>query len=65
MTKPIRVQMTRKTDMYPKGAELGFDSEAKATSVPGEGTFKVLSYQDGQPVPEPKSPPKADSKGEK
>lgn len=44
--KPIVVQLTKAANGYPKGAELGFDSEAKATSALGEGAFKVTGYQD-------------------
>ncbi len=46
MAKPIVVQVTKQTDDYGKGAELGFESEAKATSILGEGAFKVVRYQD-------------------
>jgi hypothetical protein len=41
-------------DDYPKGAELGFASEAKATSTLGEGAFKVLRHQDGTEYEAPK-----------
>ncbi len=46
MAKPIVVQVTKQTGDYVKGAELGFDSEAKATSTLGDGTFKVVRHQD-------------------
>lgn len=65
MTKPIRVQTTKATAGYPKGAELGFETEAKATSVLGEGAFKVLGLQNGQPYEAPKRTAKSDDKGEK
>ena len=54
-TKPIVVQVTKATDGWVKGAELGFDSEAKATSALGDGTFKVLRHQDGSAVEAPQS----------
>ena len=66
MTKPIRVQLTKAVNAYPKGAELGFETEAKATSVLGEGAFKVISNQDGTLYEAPRKAAKADdSKGEK
>jgi len=46
MAKPIVVQVTKQTGDYVKGAELGFDSEAKATSTLGDGAFKIVRYQD-------------------
>ncbi|MDQ3540652.1 MAG: hypothetical protein M3440_08195 [Chloroflexota bacterium] len=46
MVKPIVVQVTKQTGDYVKGAELGFDSEAKATSTLGDGTFKIVRHQD-------------------
>ena len=66
MSKPIRVQTTKAVNAYPKGAELGFESEAKATSVLGEGSFKVLGYQDGSAYEAPKRRTTSDTKsGEK
>ena len=64
-SKPIRVQTTKATDSYPKGAELGFASEKDATSVLGEGAFKVLNHQDGSSYTAPKSATKTKSEGEK
>jgi hypothetical protein len=61
MAKPIRVQTTKATDTYPKGAELGFASEKDAASVLGEGAFKVLNHQDGSAYEAPK---KATSKSD-
>lgn len=45
-TKSIVVETTRAVGTYPKGAQLGFDSEAKARSVLDDA-FKVTGYQDG------------------
>ena len=55
-TKPIRVQLTKAVNGYPKGAELGFASEKDAASVLGEGAFKVLGHQDGSAYEAPKKP---------
>ena len=55
-SKPIRVQLMKAAGGYPKGAELGFESEAKAASVLGEGAFKVLAYQNGEAWDAPKKP---------
>ncbi len=49
MVKPIVAQLTKAVGDYPKGAELGFDSVAKANSVLGDESYKVVSYQDGSP----------------
>ena len=65
MTKPIRVQLTKAVNAYPKGAELGFASEKDAASVLGEDSFKVLNHQDGSAYEAPKKAAKADDKGEK
>ena len=61
MSRPIVVETTKVTDDYPKGAELGFENEAKASSVLGEGAFKVTRYQDGGAYDAPKASPRADS----
>ena len=61
-SKPIRVQLTKAAGGYPKGAELGFESEAKAASVLGEGAFKVLGNQDGTAYDAPKRAAKKDEK---
>ncbi len=61
MAKPIVVQVTKQTGDYVKGAELGFDSEAKATSTLGDGTFKIVRYQDFSEYEAPKASPRADS----
>jgi len=50
MSKEIVVQVSKQTDAYVKGAELGFASEAKAASVLGDGNFKVIGYQDKSPM---------------
>lgn len=55
MTKPIVVQTTKQADRYPKGAELGFESVAKAEKVLGDDAFKVVRYQSGEPYEAPKS----------
>ena len=47
MSKDIVVETTRVIGEWPKGTELGFASEAKATSTLGDGAFKVLRNQDG------------------
>lgn len=54
MSKPIVVELTKDTNGYPKGAELGYDSEAKARKVLGE-SFKVVRYQSGDPYDAPKA----------
>ena len=59
-SKPIKVRLTKDAGGFLKGAELGYATEAKATSVLGEGTFTVVSYQDGSPYEAPKS--KSDAK---
>ena len=48
-TKQILVELTKAANGYPKGAELGFATEAKASSVLGD-SFKVVRHQDGSPV---------------
>lgn len=53
-SKPIRVQLTKAVNAYPKGTELGFASEKDAASVLGEGAFKVLGNQDGSAYEAPK-----------
>ncbi len=53
MSKDIVVQVSKQTGDYVKGAELGFASEAKATSVLGDGNFKVIGYQDKSPYEAP------------
>mgnify|MGYP006207318133 FL=1 len=61
-SKPIRVQLTRATARYPKGAEFGFESEKDAASVLDKGSFKVISNQDGSPVESPKKAAAEDKK---
>ncbi|MDQ3654011.1 MAG: hypothetical protein M3457_02880 [Chloroflexota bacterium] len=61
MTRDIVVETTKATDAWPKGTELGYASEAKATSVLGEGAFRVVRYQDGtaiEPRPQKAAPRK-------
>ncbi len=53
MAKPIVVQVTKATDDYIKGAEFGFDTEAKAASTLGDGNFKIVRYQDQSPYEAP------------
>lgn len=61
-SKPIVVELTKAVEGYgPKGATFGYDSEAKAASVLGEGAFKVLRHQDGGEV-EPRKAAKSDAK---
>lgn len=56
MSKPIRVQLTKAVPGYgPKGSQYGYDTEADATRVLGEGAFKVLGNQDGSLVDAPES----------
>ncbi len=54
MTKDIVVETTKQVGEYPKGTELGYASEAKATSVLGEGAFKVVRYQSGEAYEAPR-----------
>ena len=54
MSKPVVAEVTKANARYPKGAELGFDSEAKAKSVLGEGNYKITRYQSGDPYEAPK-----------
>ncbi len=54
MTKPIVVETTRQVGDYPKGAELGFESEARARSVLDDA-FKVTGYQDRSEYEAPKA----------
>lgn len=62
MSRPIVVELTKATDAYPKGAELGFDTEAQARKALGEdASFKVTRYQDGGPYEAPKASKKAES----
>ncbi len=61
MSKDIVVELTREVGTYPKGAELGFTSEARATSTLGDGAFKVVRNQDGTSIEAPKSQKGADA----
>jgi hypothetical protein len=45
MAKPIRVRLTKATDDWPKGAELGYASEAQASKALGEH-YAVVSHVD-------------------
>lgn len=66
MSKPIVARLTKNTQDYPKGAELGFETVAKAESVLGDGVFTVDHYQDGSEYEAPKSTRQtADDKPEK
>lgn len=61
MSRPIVVQLTKATDAYPKGAELGFATEAQARKALGDDAeFKVVRYQDGGEVEQPKPSRKAE-----
>lgn len=62
MTEPIVVETTKQTEGYPKGAELGFASVAKAESILGEGAFKVVRNQDGSDFQESKKSSKTADK---
>ena len=46
MTKPIRVQLTKAVGDWPKGAELGFDSETDASKSLGHGAYKITANAD-------------------
>ncbi len=61
MSKDIVIELTRAVGTFPKGAELGFASEAKATSTLGDGAFKVVRYQNGEAIEAPKSQKVADA----
>jgi len=65
MTKPIVATLTKAVGAYPKGAELGFDSEAKATRELGEGSFRIDRYQSGEVYEEPKASRSSDAKADK
>ncbi len=56
MANPIRVQLTKASGDWPKGTELGFDSEAAASKSLGEGTYKVTGTIDGGVWAEPDAP---------
>lgn len=63
MSKPIVVETTKATAGFPKGAELGFDTEAKAAKILGDDAFKVVRFQDGSVYEAPKkATAKADAK---
>jgi hypothetical protein len=59
MGKPIVVELTKDTNGFPKGAQFGFASEAKATSALGADAFKVVEYQDKTAYEAPAAPQKA------
>lgn len=61
MSKDIVVETTRGIGDYPKGTELGFASESKATSTLGDGAFKVVRNQDGTAIEAPKPQKGADA----
>lgn len=61
MAKPIVVELTKANGDFPKGALLGFETESKASSTLGDGSFKVLRHQDGTLIDEPKSAAKQKS----
>lgn len=65
MAKPIRVRLKRAIGDWPKGAELGFDSEAAATKELGDAdAYTVTMYADTSeyvaPEPAAASEPAAD-----
>ncbi len=57
--KPIVVGVTRATDDWPKGAELGFANAADADKVLGDGNYKILRHTDSSAYEPPKAEPKA------
>ncbi len=64
MATPIVIEVTQDTEFWPKGALLGFESEANARKALGDDAFKVLRHQDGEPYDAPKaSPAKGEKKG--
>ena len=60
MSNPIVAEVTKATGGYAKGAELGFENEAKARKVLGDGNFKITRQQDGTPIEKPAPGKKAD-----
>lgn len=61
MSKPIVVELTKATAAYPKGAELGFATEAQARQALGDDTaFRIVRYQDGTEYEAPQRVKKAD-----
>lgn len=54
MTKPIVVRLTKAAAGFPKGAELGYATEAQARTVLGDDTFTVVRHQDGSAYEAPK-----------
>ncbi len=70
MSKPIVVEVTKATEAFPKGAILGYESEAQASKILGDGAFKVTGHQDGTAMEAPARPKrrrkkKADAKADK
>lgn len=54
MSTPIVVRLTKPVRDYPKGAELGFATEAQARKVLGDDTFTVVRHQDNTAYEAPK-----------
>lgn len=66
MSKPIVVEVTKATEAFPKGAILGYESEAQASKILGAGAYKVTGHQDGEPYqPSQPKPAKSDAKADK
>ncbi len=66
MSKPIVVEVTKDTEAFPKGAILGYESEAQAARILGDGAFKITGHQDGSAMEAPRrSEKKSDAKAEK
>lgn len=57
MSRPIVARVTKQTDDYLKDAEYGFESDAAARKVLGEGNYTIDRYQSGEvyEAPKPKS----------
>lgn len=53
--RPLQVRVTKATEDYQKGALLGYESEADAKKVLGEGNYTIERYQDGTEYEAPKS----------
>ncbi len=66
MSKPIVVEVTKATEAFPKGAILGYESEAQASKILGDGAFKITGHQDGTAMEVPRqSEKKSDAKADK
>lgn len=63
MPKRIMVVTTKQAGPWRPGAELIFDSAAKADKALGEGAYKITGYADGSPYTAPKADAKPAEKG--